>query len=223
MADFGASAIFGGINTAFKFSEFAIALKDVGKENAVFARTIQRVKDDLEETERLLYLPEVKSALARYPGKIAWINKAISSVKVALNDIGLYVERARSDKDRDGSVSFENRVRWVLKDHEKLKNRAVELNTCHISLSSVLEELHRLEHLGAVTSGPSESSLSLSQEAPPTYETAVEDTDFQGPFARRKKTRKKGIGESSYDVKSADKQIVSGMRTVRQGVGTLLN
>jgi hypothetical protein len=186
MTDLGAGAIFGAINSAFKFSEFVIALNEVGRENNVFVRTIQRVKFDLEETERLLHLPEVKAALAKQPAKIPWINEAIVSTKTALNEIGKYVERARSDEARDGSIGFAVRVRWVLNDHDKLENRRMELNACHLTLSNVLTMLQRLESIEPFSTVPLQPQSSVPDEAPPTYEAVVGDETFISPHMRRK-------------------------------------
>ncbi len=185
MADLGAGAIFGAINTAFKFSEFVIALNEVGSENHVFVRTIQRVREDLEETERLLTLPPIKTNLLTNAEKSLWIKKAIYSTKCALNDIGLYVERVRSENDRDGDISFKNRVRWVLNDHGKLENRRSELTACHQTLSTVLNSLHHIEMIAgfAVTAPPHDPP-------PPTYGEALAFEEFKSPYQRKKHKEK---------------------------------
>lgn len=115
-----------------------IQLIEVGSENHVFVRTIQRFRLDLEETERLLSIAVIKAHLVNNPQNGYWIKNAIYSTKCSLNDIGLYVERVRADRDRDGEVTFAHRVRWVLKDHGKLENRRSELAACHQTLSIVL-------------------------------------------------------------------------------------
>jgi hypothetical protein len=185
MADLGASAVFGAINTAFKFSEFVIALSEVGSENNVFVRTIQRVRLDLEETERLLRVPSIKLVLLNNPEKLEWMKNAIHSTKCALNDIGLYVERVRADKDRDGEITFGHRVRWVLKDHEKLENRRSELAACHQTLTTVLNTLHPLELMGGFTAVVPPP---MPDAPPPAYEPSP---DFISPPYRRKKKKVK--------------------------------
>lgn len=197
--DLGAGAVFGAINTAFKFSEFAIELSEVGAENNVFVRTIQRVRLDLEETERLLKVATVKTILANNPQKRFWINSAVYSTKCALNEIGLYVERVRSDQDRDDHVSFINRVRWVLNDHGKLENRRSELAACHQTLTTILNALHPVEMLSSFNAEPPPSGLTSSDRdaeallsiitPPPTYETTMQgtDADFLSPYNRKKR------------------------------------
>ncbi|KAG4411344.1 hypothetical protein IFR04_015530 [Cadophora malorum] len=186
MADLGAGAIFGAINTAFKFSEFAIELAEVGSENNVFVRTIQRVRLDLNEAERLLRVPAIRASLENNPQKSFWIQQAIHSTKSALNDIGLFVERVRSDQDRDETVSFINRVRWVLNDHGKLENRRSELATCHQSLATVLSTLHPVEMLASF----SPTVASPVMPPPPTYESVSQVSDFTSPYNRKKRRMK---------------------------------
>jgi hypothetical protein len=196
----GAGAIFAAINTAFKFSEFVIQLSEVGSENHVFVRMIQRVRLDLEETERLLSIPVVKLHLVSNPQKDYWVRNAIYSTKCSLNDIGLYVERVRADKDRDGEITFAHRVRWVLKDHGKLENRRYELAACHQTLSTVLSSLHHVEIVNAIISPVSGSGA--DEPPPPSYNEVFED--FRSPYQRRKGSKAKpplpqvaGIPENS--------------------------
>lgn len=190
--DFGAGAVFGAINTAFKFSEFVIALNEVGSENNVFVRTIQRVRLDLEEIERLLAIESVKSVLYQNPQKTRWVKEAIFDTKTALNDIGLFVERVRSDKDRDGEIGFGNRVRWVLKDHGKIENRRSELAACHQTLTTVLASLHPLEaQLGTTQRAVSSPTMFTDDAPPPSYADAAADSDFRSPYQRKKGKMKK--------------------------------
>ncbi|KAG4428758.1 hypothetical protein IFR05_015760 [Cadophora sp. M221] len=202
MADLGAGALFGAINTAFKFSEFAIELAEVGSENNVFVRTIQRVRLDLDETERLLRVPAIRASLANNPQKMFWIQQAINSTKCALNDIGLFVERVRSDQDRDDTVSFINRVRWVLNDHGKLENRRSELATCHQTLTTVLNTLHPVEMLASFS--PTVASPPMAP--PPTYESVSQVSDFTSPY-NRKKRRMKVLETEIKDVKAVPEPV----------------
>lgn len=185
------SAIFSAINTAFKLAEFAIALNEVGTENAVFVRTIQRVRYDLQETERLLNMPAVKATLEKSEDKRLWIKGAIHSTKSALNDIGLFVERARSDNQRDGTISFANRVRWVLGDLSKLNNRVLELSACHQTLGAVLATLHPLETLSTIVA----SRPDAFDNPPPSYNTVVGKSDFRSPYMRKKDRKKRAKEE----------------------------
>ncbi|KAH8591556.1 hypothetical protein B0O99DRAFT_598140 [Bisporella sp. PMI_857] len=183
MADLGLGAVFGAINTTFKFSEFVIKLSEVRPENLVFVRTIQKVRVDLEETERLLSNPSIKAVLNNNPQKLMWMKNGIDSTRHALNDIGRYVERVRSESDRDGTIDFATRVRWVLQDHAKLENRRSELAACQQTLTAVLISLNQIE----MFMGISAVSGSGNDVPPPSYEASVFDADFRGPNSRRKR------------------------------------
>lgn len=167
-----ASTIFSGISAAFKFADFAIRLAEVGSENEVFVRTIQVVRNDLHEVERLLQVKVVQQKLISVPAKFSWIRSAITSTKKALHEIGKWVERARVDQEAIGSVKFETRVRWVFNDHEKLLNRKTELFICHQQLSNVLSFLVPLEKIPATSE-------------PPTYHDVVRFEDLLSPHSLR--------------------------------------
>lgn len=160
-------SIFAFLNSAVKFSEVALKLCAVGSENGVFVRLILRVRNDLQEVERLISTPSVKKKLISTPGKLPYIKNVVFSTKSALNEIGRWVERVRSDKEGHGSISFENRVRWVFNDHDKLTNRTLELSTSHQSLSNVLQYLMPLER----DDGPQINND--WEPSPPTYDDAT--------------------------------------------------
>lgn len=172
---------FSAINTVIKACELVYKIAEVSGESAVFVRSILRVRDDLQETERLLYCPSVKAHLASVPEKEEWIKKIILDAKESLNEIGIYIERARADKERDGTVSLATRWAWVMSDHDKLKNRREGMNTCHTSLGNVLTYLVPLE-----TRAPLAQSMGVSTAddlPPPSYD----DTEvFLNPRMLRK-------------------------------------
>ena len=172
------AAVFAFLNSAIKFSEYAVKLYSVDSENGVFVRMIQRVRLDLEEAERLLCCPSVKAKLIAIPGKLPWIKGVILSTKVALNEIGRWVERVRADKQGYGSVSWENRIRWVFNDNEKLVNRKMELGASHQALSTVLAYLAPLE----------QAATPLTAD-PPEYQDATFLDDLLSPRQRRRKAR----------------------------------
>jgi hypothetical protein len=189
------SAVFSFLNSAFKLSEYAVKLYGVESENGVFVRMIQQVRLDLEETERLLCVPLVKKKLISTPGKLPWIKGTIISTKSALNEIGRWVERVRADKEGYGSVSLENRVRWVFSDHDKLVNRRMELGTSHQALSTLLAYLAPLEQAEATV-----------EEALPKYDDATFFDDFLSP---RQKRRKACDTEKSFRAQEKDEGTVS--------------
>ncbi|KAF2489447.1 hypothetical protein BU16DRAFT_598490 [Lophium mytilinum] len=183
--------IFSGINTLWNFSEFVIRLNDVDDENNVFVRMIQNVRSDLSECERLLHQPSIRASLDQNPDKKRWIESKVYGTKCALNEIGLYVERARSDKERDGTISFGHRVRWLMNDRENLDNRRMEMSACHQSLTLVLGQLHQLE---TKADGGGNGGINQDKEGlgpPPMYDAVIDDLDFKSPYSRRKKARRK--------------------------------
>ena len=163
-------------------------LYGVESENGVFVRMIQRVRLDLEETERLLLVPSVKEKLISIPGKLPWIKGVVLSTKGALNEIGRWVERVRADKDGYGSVSFENKVRWVFNDQEKLVHRSMELRTSHQTLSTVL---------GYLT--PLEQTTTPLPAGPPAYEDVTFFDDFLSPRQKRMKAQHTDTGRHTNE------------------------
>lgn len=147
-------AVFASIGSAFKFADFAVRIAEVGSENEVFVRTIAIVREDLREVERLLYVESVQRKLTSIPGKLPWIRAAVLNTKRALNEIGRWVERARSEQQSTGEIRFETRVRWVFSDHERLVNRKTELVACHQQLSNVLSYINRLEDIPTISGPP---------------------------------------------------------------------
>jgi hypothetical protein len=176
MEPFSAGAIFAGINSAFKFAEYAVRIAEVGTENEVFVRTIQVVRNDLDEVQRLLSVESVQRKLIRIPAKLAWIKGAVHSTRAALHEIGRWVERARVDQQATGTVRFETRVRWVFNDHEKLLNRQTELSACHQQLSSILAFLTPLEEI-------------LPTSEPPSFDDVTYFDDIIPPRQRRKQNQ----------------------------------
>ncbi|KAF2805766.1 uncharacterized protein BDZ99DRAFT_501901 [Mytilinidion resinicola] len=182
---------FSGINTLWKFSEFVIRLNDVDAENSISVRTIQNVRSDLFECERLLHQPSIRASFDQNPDKRRWIEGNIYGTKCALNEIGLYVERKRSDKERDGMISFGHRVAWVLADGEKLDSWRMEMSACQQSLTLVLGQLHQLE---SKADGGGKGNFHEKKEGlgpPPMHDAVVDDLVFKSPYSRRKKARRK--------------------------------
>lgn len=177
MEPISATAVFACINTCFKFAEYAVRVAEVGTENEVFVRTIQVVRNDLNETERLLLTKSIQAKLISTPYKLQWIKNSVHSTKSALNEIGRWVEKARGEQHATGSIKFETRVRWVFNDHEKLINRQHELSMCHQQLSNVLNYLIPLEE-PEVTAEP------------PTYDNTTCFDDLLSPRQRRTSTMK---------------------------------
>jgi hypothetical protein len=176
MADpLGTGIDFAYMNSAYRLSECAIKFHSVESENGVFVSMIQRVRLDVEETERLLCIPSVKATLISTPAKLPWIRETVISAKTALNEIGRWVERVRVEREGYGKVSLETRTRWVFNDYEKIVNRTMELNTSHRALSIVLAYLV-----------PLEQAETPEDPTPPLYDNATFFDDFLSPRQKRK-------------------------------------
>jgi hypothetical protein len=177
-----AAGAFAFLNSCFKLAEYAVKLYGVESENGVFVRLIQRVRLDLEETQRLLSVPSVKTKLISTPEKLPWIKGSVLSTKAALNEIGRWVERVRAEKQGFGNVSFETRVRWVFNDQEKLVTRSMELRTSHQTLSTVLAYLTPLE----------QSDAAMGAD-PPKYNDVTFFDDLLSPRQKRMKAQNTGV------------------------------
>ncbi|OCK78096.1 hypothetical protein K432DRAFT_255682, partial [Lepidopterella palustris CBS 459.81] len=132
----------------YKFSEFAVKVKrlhEVAYQNGVFARIIERVRLDLDETERLLALPSIKFALSSNKEKMAWIESCIASTQEALEGLEEHMGRVGRDLSKGKHVSMWHRMRWVLDEHEKVIHGRMELSASHQSLLQVLGFLTSLE------------------------------------------------------------------------------
>lgn len=133
------------INTCARVIDFCSRLKDVGLENKVFSRLIQRVREDVEEAFRLMRKPEVQAHFEADPDKEKRVNGTILSVKTAINNIARFVEALRVQKEREGTIGMINRFEWVLRHQSKLNSRQLELDTCHKSLLQSINAMQMWE------------------------------------------------------------------------------
>lgn len=190
------AAVFAFLNSCFKLAEYAVKIYSVESENGVFVRMILRIRQDLEETERLLSVPSVKARLISTPQKSPWIRGAVLSTKAALNEIGRWVERVRSEKAGYGNVSFESRVRWVFNDQEKMVSRSMELRTSHQTLSTVLAYLSPLEL---------EKPTTVEKAEPPKYDDATFFDELLSPRQRRLKALTASVGNKNENMDNKGK------------------
>jgi hypothetical protein len=182
------ASVFAFLNSCFNLAEYAEKIYSVESENGVFVRMILRNRQDLEETECLLSVPSIKARLLSTPQKSIWIRGAVVSTKAALNEIGRWVERVRSEKAGYGNVSFESRVRWVFKDQEKLVSRSMELRTSHQTLCTVLAYLSPLEL---------ERPTDVATAQPPIYDEVTFFDELLSTRQRRLKAPTASVGNIS--------------------------
>jgi len=152
MTAFGVEDAYPAIESTFNFSKYASQLSDVDAANHNFVRILERVRSDINETERLLCIPTIHSVVENSPLKRTWIKNGIHNIKSALSDIGLFIERIRLDKNSGDPSNFATRVRLVLQNFGRLENQCSELATCHQTLIAILNILSPLEFLTNIKS-----------------------------------------------------------------------
>jgi hypothetical protein len=191
-----AGALISAVAGAYKVGEAVLHLRklhDVGEENAVFVRMVERVRIDLVECERLLALPEVKLALQGSPEKVEWIKQTSTRCRIAMEEKAKWTESVRKGVEGGRFLSFKKRIWWVLEEHEKLENRRMELAMCHLGLLQVINFLAPLEPLACCQpEGIYRANERFYQEA---------DHMFQRPTASRVKiTAEKDQYDQRYGV-----------------------
>jgi hypothetical protein len=161
------AVIFAFLNSCFRFAEYAVKLYGVESENGIFVNLIQQVQHDLEETERLLSIPDITKKIKNTPDKWCWIQKSIAAAKASLIEIGKCVEPVRGEQEAYGSATFKTKVKWIFKDHDKLVTRSRHLNSVHLSLQTVLGFLTPLED--SIPQSPARATDELPTYAEATY------------------------------------------------------
>lgn len=188
MADAG---VFSAINVCFKFVDFCMKVNDVSLENQVFVRIISRVREDREESFRLMRKPAVQRHFELDPDSRKYVEGTILALDKALQSIGKFVESVRLDEERNGSIGLVNRFEWVLRHQAKLGTRQLELNTCHQSLLQAMDRMQTFER----------------DPLPPSYSTAtnLRDDDDDGSYdilvapRRRLQLRKESQNPTDLD------------------------
>lgn len=199
------SAIFSGINTAFKLAEFLLSLKEASKEVQVFARLITRVRKDREEALRERY--EKATILQSYPHKKRYLDEAIKDVDESLLVISRLVEGARVDGERGQAVSLKHRFQWVLSHKEEFMTKQTYLSTCHLSLLHALGAIQGLK-------GPDDDGATSNIAPPPSYEAPV-NGDELSDFVLRPPSLRRPKPKPEYVIPNvrSDSQSFAGMKT----------
>jgi hypothetical protein len=221
--DFGLGALSAGailsiLAAGYKSAEFLIHAKrltDVGHENAVYVRIMERVRLDLKETDRLLKLPEVKHAMANAPEKLGWIKRTITAMKESVTEMNKYVYRVSGDVERGRWIGVKHRFRWVLDDSEKALRCRGEVGICHEGLLEVITFLSAFEELNCCKEdGKYEEEVVRYEEddfdLQKKYEEKArlilqQERAFQGRSERRVEERYEERGGDGYDDRSEDR------------------
>ncbi|CAG8951681.1 hypothetical protein HYFRA_00005481 [Hymenoscyphus fraxineus] len=181
---------FNFINSAFKLSDHAGRVHESESDSGAFEGTIEGVRHDLTEVERLLVLDSVKRGLMNAPGRLSYIQNIVVNAKKTLQEIETMKDSTRSEKGGIRRMSFENRSRWIFNDHGKLVNQELQLSTCQQDLSSLLALLIALDQTHSTTAQIS-STKQLETLEP---EVSMSLDDLISPWQRRKMTREAGKG-----------------------------
>ena len=138
------SAIASCINVTFKLVEFCNKLAGVSEENRIFINLILHVKRDYDNLLRLIRTPDIESFLRLCPRESSNVEALLNDTKLALADIGKYVEDIRVDEEKKGTPKIHHQFLWVLDHHEKLVTRQIALLYRH---NSILAEIARLTQI----------------------------------------------------------------------------
>lgn len=206
-----AGAILSVVAAGYKSAEFLVHAKrltEVGHENALYVRIMERVRLDLAETDRLLKLPEVKHAMRNAPEKLGWIKRTITALKESLTEMDKYVYRVAGDKSRGKWIGWTHRFRWVLDDSEKAARCRGEVGICHEGLLEVLSLLSSFEPLNCCP----EEDEQYEEEEKVQYRD--ENDDLQRRYEEKARYilqqergfqgRSQGRSEERYDTRSED-------------------
>ena len=166
---FTAGGIIALLTGGYKICELLIQMRklhDVGEENAVFVRIIERVHLDLAEVERLLALPEVKFALSKNADKVEWIDRTMKAMHFALKEKARHTASVKKDveKHRLFGVGLRKRVWWVLEEYDKLVNRRMEVSMCHQGVLEVLSFLAPMEPMACCDEAAEQAQKQKQQQ-----------------------------------------------------------
>ncbi|KAF2473534.1 uncharacterized protein BDR25DRAFT_352029 [Lindgomyces ingoldianus] len=178
----GLDAIIDALNTTINFAELLIHTIRVSTGDDIFVRSIQIMRNDLNEVERLLGNESVRRKLTAVPRKLEWIRGAITNTKLTFNAITQCAQSACVDQQVTKSIRPDPRLR------ERLINRQTELSTCHQQISNVLNFLNPLEEI-PVSSDP------------PTYHDTTYFDDILSPQQNREGMMKSGQTSKSQQAK----------------------
>ncbi|KAK2801618.1 hypothetical protein FQN50_007679 [Emmonsiellopsis sp. PD_5] len=107
---------------------------------ATLLTTLQQVFQELYEVRRLRALVH---PLLR-PDEIEWINRIIAETETIANDMAILLEPCRVAQETTGKqkIGLGNRLRWLMRDSHKAREKAARLQFCRHALMVVMGNLH---------------------------------------------------------------------------------
>lgn len=179
-----ATRIFGSTTTVFEYANFIYTSGKRSAEAEQFASLIWRTRQDLTEASRLYLSPTVTNFLDTWPDRKAWINKILFDIRKALNDLGCYIESARSDRDDDTS-KMKRKFEYRLNHQKRLSSRQQTFATCQQSLSGAISVMQTVEQCVGL-GGPVRDPIF---EAPVRPWRQSDSDIVRGPYSRRSSSK----------------------------------
>ncbi|KAK2781480.1 hypothetical protein FQN53_000571 [Emmonsiellopsis sp. PD_33] len=115
---------------------------------ATLLTTLQQVFQELYEVRRLRTL--VHPPLL--PSEIEWINGIVAETETIASDLAILLEPCRVAQETTGKqkIGLGNRLRWLMRDAHKAREKATRLQFCRHKLTVVTGNLHlRAPRLGS--------------------------------------------------------------------------
>lgn len=179
-----ATRIFGSTTTVFEYANFVYTSGKRSAEAEQFASLIWRTRQDLTEASRLYLSPTVTNFLDTWPDRKAWINKILFDIRKALDDLGCYIESARSDRDDDTS-KMKRKFEYILNHQKRLSSRQQTLAACQQSLSGAISVMQTVEQCVGL-GGPVRDPIF---EAPVRPWRQSDSDIVRGPYSRRSSSK----------------------------------
>ncbi|EPE28767.1 hypothetical protein GLAREA_09888 [Glarea lozoyensis ATCC 20868] len=110
---------------------------------SAFLRTVERIRDDLAELERLLKVDSVKTHLNGTPDKLPYIENVAKNTKAALKEVEVLIEREGANQTANTSVG--DCSRKMSDGIVELMSHRFEISVCHQALLTALAFLNPLE------------------------------------------------------------------------------
>jgi hypothetical protein len=136
------------MSTVFHFADFVSKLDDVSDEVQVFAKLIQRVRQDVDKASQLRKAPKVMQRCKSCPDEQSYIDDILLDVQCSLDSIGAYLDNARvhAPEAEGGTVLLRHKFEWVLRHQHNLISRQVALVASHHSLTTAISMMLMIEN-----------------------------------------------------------------------------
>ena len=169
----------------YDYADYVYASSKRSADAELFASLIWRTRKDLNEASRLYQSPIISSFLEAWPDRKAWIDKILSEIRMALDDLGSRIESACSSRDGDETSKMKRKFEYILNHPKRLSSKQQTLIACHQNLSGAIQVMQTVEQcvgLGRPVQGP-------IFEAPVRPWTRSDSDIVRGPDSRRSSSK----------------------------------